>query len=86
VNKVPGPSYLRNEPNKLVLHYTWLERLPGDKHASLLASFVSYKENYVLRIWPLRRYSQHFVFFVTFEWTQEARVFVNGKPFQPDVM
>jgi hypothetical protein len=31
-------------------------------------------------------YSQHFIFFATFKWAEEARVFVTGKPFQPDVM
>jgi hypothetical protein len=31
-------------------------------------------------------YSQHFIFFVTYELSQSARVFVTSKPFQPNVM
>ncbi len=27
-------------------------------------------------------YSQHFIFFVTYEWDQKARAFVLGKPLQ----
>jgi hypothetical protein len=27
-------------------------------------------------------YSQHIIFFVTYEWDQKARVFVLGKPLQ----
>jgi hypothetical protein len=38
----------QHEPNKLVLHYTRLERLAGDKHSSLLGPLVSYEENEVL--------------------------------------
>ncbi len=34
-----------NGPNKLPLHYTWLESLATDKHSRLLGPFVSYKEN-----------------------------------------
>jgi hypothetical protein len=42
---------LMNGPNKLVLHYTGLERLARDKQSSLLGRFVSYEENEVLSIW-----------------------------------
>jgi hypothetical protein len=31
-------------------------------------------------------YSQHFIFFVTYECTQKARVFVTIKPYQPIVI
>jgi hypothetical protein len=31
-------------------------------------------------------YSQHFIFFETYKWSQNARVFVHGKPFQPSLM
>jgi hypothetical protein len=31
-------------------------------------------------------YSQHFIFFVTYELVQLARVFISSKPWQPDVM
>jgi hypothetical protein len=31
-------------------------------------------------------YSKHFNFFETYEWDQKARVFVPGKPFQPNLM
>ncbi len=30
--------------------------------------------------------TQHFIFFVTFEWAQKARVFVPGKPFESILM
>jgi len=30
-----------NEPYKLVLHYTWLEKLAKDKHSNLLGIVVS---------------------------------------------
>jgi hypothetical protein len=30
--------------------------------------------------------SQHFIFFVTYESDQKARVFVPAKPFQPSVL
>ncbi len=29
---------------------------------------------------------RHFIFFITFEWVQKAKVFVFGKPFQSIVM
>jgi len=31
-------------------------------------------------------YSQHFIFFLTYELTEKARVFLPVKPFQPSVM
>jgi hypothetical protein len=43
-------SYLSNETNKLVLHYTRLQRLDRDKRSSLLGSLVSYKDDEVLYI------------------------------------
>ncbi len=36
-------------------------------------------------IQPLRPYLQHFIFFVTNELAQQAKVFVTTKPFQPNV-
>jgi hypothetical protein len=57
-----------------VLHYTRLERLARDKHSSLLGPFVSYEENEVLWIWLQVSYSQHFIFLVTYHWTQQAIV------------
>jgi hypothetical protein len=47
--------------------------LVSDTHSCLLDPFVSYKENVV----NMEPYSQHFVFFVTYEWTWEARVLQN---------
>jgi hypothetical protein len=41
-------SQLTIGPNKLVLHFTGLERLARDKHSSLLDPFISYEENEVL--------------------------------------
>jgi len=34
----------------------------------------------------LRSYSQRLVFFITYEWAQKAKLFVLGKPFQPNLM
>ncbi len=31
-------------------------------------------------------YSQHFIFFMTYEWTQKAFVFVPRKPLKPNVI
>jgi hypothetical protein len=42
---------------------------------------VSYKENELLWIVHLESYSQHFIFFETYEWAQQARVFVPGDPY-----
>jgi hypothetical protein len=51
-------------PNKLMLNYTRLERLARDKHSSILGgSFVSYEENVNN---AHRKYSQRFIFFVTY--------------------
>ncbi len=36
-----------------MLQYTRLERLPVDKHSSLLGSLVSYEENETLPMWSL---------------------------------
>jgi len=40
------------------------------KQSSLLGRLVSYKQNGVLWIQYQGRYSQHFIFFVTYGWTQ----------------
>jgi hypothetical protein len=63
-----------NGPNKQ-LYFTRLERLSNDEHSSLLVAFISYEENDVLWIQPLGLYSRHFIFFLTYEWAQYARVF-----------
>ncbi len=42
-----------NVPNKLMLRYTRIERLPGDKYSGVLGSLVSYEENEVSYMWPL---------------------------------
>ncbi len=57
-----------------VLQYTWPERLVTEKHTKLLGPFISNKENSVLRIWLLGLYLHHLIFFVTYEWAQQARV------------
>jgi hypothetical protein len=38
------------------------------KHYSLLVPFISYEEDEVLLIRSLELYSQHFIFFVYYEW------------------
>jgi hypothetical protein len=47
-----------------------LERLAGDKHSSLLETFVSYEKNEMLWMQLQGPHSQHFIFFVTFIWAQ----------------
>ncbi len=47
-----------------------LEKFAGNKHFILLVQFVSYKEKEVLWICSLGPNSQHFIFFVTYEWAQ----------------
>ncbi len=53
-----------------VPNYIRMQRFYAVKHSSLLDQFVSYKENEVLWIRPLDLNSQHFIFFVTYEWAQ----------------
>ncbi len=50
-----------------MLHNVTLQRLPNLKHFNLLVQFVSYKENEVLWIRTQGLYSQHTIFFVTYE-------------------
>ncbi len=46
------------------------EKLASDKPSSLLDPFISYEENEVLEIWTQVSYSQHFIFFVTYEYAK----------------
>jgi hypothetical protein len=50
---------------KLVFYFQ--ERLAMGKHSSLFSPFISYEENEVLGILPLRIYSTGFIFFITYE-------------------
>jgi hypothetical protein len=50
IHKTSFSSYLKNVPNKLVLNYTWLERLAGDKQSSLLDPFVSYQGGCIMQL------------------------------------
>jgi hypothetical protein len=63
-----------------VLHDTWLERFARDKHSNLLDPFLSYEENEGLLIQTLEPYSQHFIFFLTYEYFQQARVLDYTRP------
>ncbi len=45
-------------------------------HNYLLGPFRNYEEKNVLLIRLLTPFSQHFIFFVTYEWVQWTRVFV----------
>ncbi len=56
------------------------------EHSCFLGPFISYEENKVFWILSQGLYSQHFIFLVTCEWAQYARVFVPAKPFQLSVM
>jgi hypothetical protein len=47
-----------------------LEKLARGKYASLLGLFESYEENELFWLQHLGLYSQHFIFFVTYECTQ----------------
>jgi hypothetical protein len=48
IDETPLSLLLMNEPNKLVLQYTRLERLERVEHSSLLGLCVGYGENEVL--------------------------------------
>ncbi len=69
-------SFVTDESTQLaiVLHKTMLERLASNKHSNLSGLFISYEESKVLWKRPQGLYSQHFVFFVTYESAQLARV------------
>jgi hypothetical protein len=54
-----------------VLHYTELEGLDWDKHSSLLGLFVSYDGKKCCEYGP---WMHNFIFFVTYNLTQYARV------------
>ncbi len=56
------------------------------KWSSLQKSVSQFKPKMLYEIDPLLSYSQHFFFFVTYEWVKYARVFAPGKLFQPIVM
>jgi hypothetical protein len=79
-------SYHKNEPNKIVLYYIRLERFATYKYFSSLNQLVSYKENEALWTQPQGWYTQHFIFFITYECAHLATVFVPSNPFQPSVM
>jgi hypothetical protein len=57
-----------------VLHYARMEKFARDKHSSLLDPFEGHKEKEVLWIQFHVSYLQHFIFFITYEWTQHAEV------------
>ncbi len=61
-----------NGLNRLVLHYNRVEMLVRNKHSSLLDLFVSYTKNDVLWIRTVSFCTQHFIFFVSYEWVQLA--------------
>jgi hypothetical protein len=63
-----------NGPNMLDFFYPGKPFQPSViQQSCLLAQFVSYEENEVLSV---ESHSQHFIFFVSYEWDQYARVFV----------
>ncbi len=72
-------------PKASVLIYYKLQRFSRDKRSRTIYRRISYKEK-VLKIQPLEPNSQHFIFFVTYEWAQYARVYVPGKVLQPNVL
>ncbi len=63
--------WIRPTSQSVALFYA--EKTCQRQHSSLLGAFVSYKENEVLWIRPLWHYSQHFIFFTAYEWSQQAR-------------
>ncbi len=48
-----------------------------------LLTVIIYNHNVFILFKPQELYSQHFIFFVTYEWVQKVRAFVPGKTFQP---
>jgi hypothetical protein len=61
---------LRIGPKAGLFQNTKLKRFTSVKHSNLLGQFVSYEENEVLQIWQLVPYSQHSIFFITYESAQ----------------
>jgi hypothetical protein len=58
-----------------VLQYTKLEVVTRDKHSSLSDPIVSNEEIKVLWQQLMCLFSQHIIFYVTYEWDQYDRVF-----------
>ncbi len=56
---------------------TQLETLTRDKQSNLLGQFLSYEKNEVLWIHTQGPCSQLFIFFITYEQAQKARLFYN---------
>ncbi len=56
-----------------MLYYTMPESFASEKHSSLLYPFDSYEENEVLWMQFQGSYSQHFIFFIAYKWTQYTR-------------
>ncbi len=54
--------------------YTNPELFTREKQSSLFGLLISYEENKVLWIQSWEPYSQQFIFFVTYEWAQQATV------------
>ncbi len=52
------------------LHFE--ERLVSDKRSSLFGPFISFEDKCFVTTVPgtLEQYSQHFIFLITYEWTQ----------------
>ncbi len=64
-----------------------LERLATDIRSSLLDPLIVVKKIQRCEYNPWSRiHIQHFIFFLTYKWAQQARVIVPGKPFQPSLM
>jgi hypothetical protein len=66
-----------NQPIKLDCHITL--KLESDKCSNLLGLFISYEGNEVLWIQPLGPYSQHYIFFITYESAHWPKLLDNIK-------
>jgi hypothetical protein len=53
-----------------MLYKTRLKKFYKDKQPSLLGALMCYKEKEVLSIMPQGPYSQHYIFFVSYELAQ----------------
>ncbi len=54
--------------------------LANEKHSNFLIWLASYEENKALWKWPQVPDSQHFIFFLTYEYFQKARVLYYNRP------
>ncbi len=66
--------------------WEFLQTFPRNKCPSTSGQAQCYKNFFGVKLLLLGPYSQHFIFFVTYGWAQQARVFVPDEHFQLSVL